>query len=144
MIMDIQKLIDTTFKKYGLKKTTFRKELFKLFYNSLNSLSAKEISKQFSSSVDKASIYRALDSFEKSGLIHQVPDKNNLLRYSLCKSECKPNHHVHDHAHFLCSICEETFCLDDFKFPTAKSHNGFLINELKIIMEGTCVSCKTI
>ena len=144
MIMDIQKLIDTTFKKYGLKKTTFRKELFKLFYNSLNSLSAKEISKQFSSSTDKASIYRALDSFEKSGLIHQVPDKNNLLRYSLCKSECKPNHHAHDHAHFLCSVCEETFCLDDFKFPTAKSHNGFLINELKIIMEGTCVSCKDI
>jgi Fur family ferric uptake transcriptional regulator len=144
MIMDIQKLIDTTFKKYGLKKTTFRKELFKLFYNSLNSLSAKEISKQFSSSTDKASIYRALDSFEKSGLIHQVPDKNNLLRYSLCKSECKPNHHAHDHAHFLCSVCEETFCLDDFKFPTAKSHNGFLINELKIIMEGTCVSCKNL
>ena len=104
----------------------------------------KEISKQFSSSTDKASIYRALDSFEKSGLIHQVPDKNNLLRYSLCKSECKPNHHAHDHAHFLCSVCEETFCLDDFKFPTAKSHNGFLINELKIIMEGTCVSCKDI
>ena len=142
--MDIQKLIDTTFKKYGLKKTTFRKELFKLFYNSLISLSAKEISKQFSSSADKASIYRALDSFEKSGLIHQVPDKNNLLRYSLCKSECKPNHHVHDHAHFLCSICEETFCLDDFKLPYAKSHNGFLINELKVIMEGTCVSCKSI
>ena len=115
-----------------------------LLSNSLNSLSAKEISKQFSSSTDKASIYRALDSFEKSGLIHQVPDKNNLLRYSLCKSECKPNHHVHDHAHFLCSVCEETFCLDDFKFPTAKSHNGFLINELKIIMEGTCVSCKDI
>jgi Fur family ferric uptake transcriptional regulator len=144
MIMDIQKLIDTTFKKYGLKKTTFRKELFILFYNSLISLSAKEISKQFSSSADKASIYRALDSFEKSGLIHQVPDKNNLLRYSLCKSECKPNHHVHDHAHFLCSVCEETFCLDDFKLPYAKSHNGFLINELKVIMEGTCVSCKSI
>ena len=144
MIMDIQNIIDNTFKKYELKKTVFRKELFKLFYNSLNSLSAKEITKQFSSSADKASIYRALDSFEKCGLIHQVPDKNNLLRYSLCKSECRPNHHAHDHAHFLCSVCEETFCLDDFKFPTAKSHNGFLINELKVIMEGTCVTCKTI
>jgi len=41
-------------------------------------------------------------------------------------------------------VCEETFCLDDFKLPNAKSHNGFLINELKIIMEGTCVSCKTV
>ena len=109
----------------------------------MNSLSAKEISMRFSSSTDKVSIYRALDSFEKSGLIHKVPDKNNLLRYSLCKSECTPNKHAHDHAHFLCSVCEETFCLDDFKLPSTKNHNGFLINDLKVIMEGTCVSCKS-
>ena len=85
------KLVDITFKKYGLKKTSFRKNLFELFHSSLNSLSAKEISLKFSTSADKVSIYRALNSFEKSGLIHKVPDKNNLLRYSLCKSECKPN-----------------------------------------------------
>ena len=144
MIMVDNKLIDVTFKKYGLRKTSFRKNLFELFHNSLNSLSAKEISLRFSTSADKVSIYRALDSFEKNGLIHKVPDKNNLLRYSLCKSECTPNQHAHDHAHFLCSVCDETFCLDDFTLPSTKSHNGFLINDLKIIMEGTCVSCKSI
>ena len=144
MIMVNNKLIDVTFKKYGLRKTSIRKKLFELFHNSLNSLSAKEISLRFSTSADKVSIYRALDSFEKSGLIHKVPDKNNLLRYSLCKSECTPNQHAHDHAHFLCSVCDETFCLDDFTLPSTKSHNGFLINDLKIIMEGTCVSCKSI
>ena len=72
--------IDNTFTKYSLKKTKFRKELYLLFYNSTNSLSVKFITKEFGSSVDKASIYRALDSFEKSGLIHKVPDKDNLLR----------------------------------------------------------------
>jgi hypothetical protein len=44
MIMVNNKLVDITFKKYGLKKTSFRKNLFELFHNSLNSLSAKEIS----------------------------------------------------------------------------------------------------
>ena len=143
-IMVNNKLIDVTFKKYGLRKTSIRKNLFELFHNSTNSLSSKEISLRFSTSADKVSIYRALDSFEKNGLIHKVPDKNNLLRYSLCKSECTPNQHAPDHAHFLCSVCEETFCLDDFILPSTKSHNGFLINDLKIIMEGTCVSCKSI
>ena len=112
--------IDNIFTKYSLKKTKFRKELYLLFYNSTNSLSVKFITKEFGSSVDKASIYRALDSFEKSGLIHKVPDKDNLLRYSLCQSECKPESHSHDHAHLLCSKCNETFCLNDFEIPVIK------------------------
>ena len=130
------------FIKYGLKKTSFRKELLIFFQSSTSSLTVKKIIKKFASSVDKVSIYRALNSFEKSGLIHKVPDKNNLLRYSLCSSECGPGKHSHDHAHLLCSICDETFCLDDFLLPNIKSHNGYVINNYKIILEGSCLSCQ--
>ena len=134
--------MDDLFIKYGLKKTSFRKELLIFFQSSSSSLTVKKIIKKFASSVDKVSIYRALNSFEKSGLIHKVPDKNNLLRYSLCSSECGPGKHSHDHAHLLCSICDETFCLDDFLLPNIKSHNGYVINNYKIILEGSCLSCQ--
>jgi len=134
--------IDNIFLKYGLKKTSFRIELLQLFRNSSNSLSVKKITQKFSTTVDKVSIYRALNSFEKSGLIHKVPDKNNLSRYSLCPSECAPNQHSHDHAHFLCSICDETFCIDDFPVPKMNNHNGYIINNYKIILEGICESCQ--
>ena len=134
--------MDNFFIKYGLKKTSFRKELLIFFQSSSSSLTVKKIIKKFASSVDKVSIYRALNSFEKSGLIHKVPDKNNLLRYSLCSSECGPGKHSHDHAHLLCSICDETFCLDDFLLPNIKSHNGYVINNYKIILEGSCLSCQ--
>ena len=134
--------MDDLFVKYGLKKTSFRKELLIFFQSSTSSLTVKKIIKKFASSVDKVSIYRALNSFEKSGLIHKVPDKNNLLRYSLCSSECGPGKHSHDHAHLLCSICDETFCLDDFLLPNIKSHNGYVINNYKIILEGSCLSCQ--
>ena len=134
--------MDDLFVKYGLKKTSFRKELLIFFQSSSSSLTVKKIIKKFASSVDKVSIYRALNSFEKSGLIHKVPDKNNLLRYSLCSSECGPGKHSHDHAHLLCSICDETFCLDDFLLPNIKSHNGYVINNYKIILEGSCLSCQ--
>ena len=130
------------FIKYGLKKTSFRKELLIFFQSSSSSLTVKKIIKKFASSVDKVSIYRALNSFEKSGLIHKVPDKNNLLRYSLCSSECGPGKHSHDHAHLLCSICDETFCLDDFLLPNIKTHKGYVINNYKIILEGSCLSCQ--
>ena len=134
--------MDNLFIKYGLKKTSFRKELLIFFQSSSSSLTVKKIIKKFASSVDKVSIYRALNSFEKSGLIHKVPDKKNLLRYSLCSSECGPGTHSHDHAHLLCSICDETFCLDDFLLPNIKSHNGYVINNYKIILEGSCLSCQ--
>ena len=134
--------MDDLFIRYGLKKTSFRKELLIFFQSSSSSLTVKKIIKKFASSVDKVSIYRALNSFEKSGLIHKVPDKNNLLRYSLCSSECGPGKHSHDHAHLLCSICDETFCLDDFLLPNIKSHNGYVINNYKIILEGSCLSCQ--
>ena len=134
--------MDDLFIKYGLKKTSFRKELLIFFQSSSSSLTVKKIIKKFASSVDKVSIYRALNSFEKSGLIHKVPDKKNLLRYSLCSSECGPGKHSHDHAHLLCSICDETFCLDDFLLPNIKSHNGYVINNYKIILEGSCLSCQ--
>lgn len=134
--------MDDLFIKYGLKKTSFRKELLIFFKSSSSSITVKKIIKKFASSVDKVSIYRALNSFEKSGLIHKVPDKKNLLRYSLCSSECGPGKHSHDHAHLLCSICDETFCLDDFLLPNIKSHNGYVINNYKIILEGSCLSCQ--
>ena len=134
--------MDDLFIKYGLKKTSFRKQLLIFFQSSSSSLTVKKIIKKFASSVDKVSIYRALNSFEKSGLIHKVPDKNNLLRYSLCSSECGPGKHSHDHAHLLCSICDETFCLDDFLLPNIKTHNGYVINNYKIILEGSCLSCQ--
>ena len=134
--------IEEIFSKYGLKKTTFRIELYLLFYNSKNSLSVKHITNEFSSSIDKVSIYIALDSFERSGLIHKVPDKDNLLRYSLCQSECSPNSHSHDHAHLLCSKCNETFCLNDFEFPSLKKYKGFVIDNYQIILEGNCISCQ--
>ena len=134
--------MDNLFIKYGLKKTSFRKELLSFFQSSSSSLTVKKIIKKFASSVDKVSIYRALNSFEESGLIHKVPDKNNLLRYSLCSSKCGPGKHSHDHAHLLCSICDETFCLDDFLLPNIKSHNGYVINNYKIVLEGSCLSCQ--
>ena len=134
--------MDNLFIKYGLKKTSFRKELLIFFQSSSSSITVKKIIKKFASSVDKVSIYRALNSFEESGLIHKVPDKKNLLRYSLCSSECGPGKHSHDHAHLLCSICDETFCLDDFLLPNIKSHNGYVINSYKIVLEGSCLSCQ--
>ena len=84
--------------KNGLSQTSFRKKLIKLFYLSNSSLSIDEVINGLHNKVDKATVYRALNAFEENGIIHKVPDKDNLLRYALCQKECSPTKHSHNHA----------------------------------------------
>ena len=90
----------------GISCTQFRTELLNLFYSSSKSLSVNDIMNYFDNSINKVTVYRSLDSFENKGLIHIVPDANNLSRYSLCReNECNPNSDNHNHAHFICYSC---------------------------------------
>ncbi len=136
--------LDNILKEHGLRRTAFRKELLQLFYDSRSSLSTEEIKKKAGATNDKVTIYRALDSFEKSGLIHRVPDKSNLTRYALCNSkDCSSNNHTHNHAHFICNDCNETFCLDDIEVPVINKTKGFKISDSNLTLQGSCPDCNS-
>lgn len=126
---------------YGLRNTAFRKKLLKLFQNSESTLTVENIKNKIGRNNDKVTIYRALSTFEKSGLIHQVPDKNNLSRYALCKSDCNPSNHIHNHAHFICDYCDNTVCIEDFEFPKRKKIKGYKFKKLELIIRGSCPKC---
>ena len=88
----------------GISCPQFKNELFNLFHSSSKSLSVNDIVNYFDNSINKVTVYRSLDSFENKGLIHKVPDANNLKRYSLCReNECHVN--SHNHKHFICYYC---------------------------------------
>lgn len=128
--------------KHKLSNTFFRRKLIELFYKTNHSLSVDDVIKILNLSINTVSVYRALDSFEKNGLIHKVPDKNNITKYALCRNECSTEKHIHNHPHLLCSKCKETYCLHDFKIPSINNYKGFEIKNLNIIMEGNCIDCK--
>ena len=75
--------------KHKLSNTFFRRKLIELFYKTNHSLSVDDVIKSLNLSINTVSVYRALDSFEKNGLIHKVPDKNNITKYALCRNECR-------------------------------------------------------
>ena len=81
---------------------------------------------------------------EKKGLIHQVPDKNNLKKYSLCNLDsCSPDSHNHQHGHFICYSCDQTFCLDDFTIKILKTSSGHIVKNYNLILEGYCTDCNS-
>lgn len=133
--------LDLILKEHGLRKTTFRKELLHAFYKSNSSLTADEVKKKVGGSTDRVTVYRALDAFEKKGLIHRVPDKRNLTRYALCQNKCSTDAHSHNHAHFICNDCNETFCIDELEIPEIIDTKGFEVKKSKLTLEGSCPSC---
>ena len=127
--------------KNGISRTKFRTQLLSLFLDSQRSLSIDDILKCFKHSINKVTVYRSLDSFENKGLIHKVPDSNNLKRYSLSK-ENACNSNSYKHGHFICYSCSQTFCIQDVKSPEITPLKGFDVKELKLILEGYCRDCK--
>jgi Fur family ferric uptake transcriptional regulator len=126
----------------GISRTQFRTDLVNFFYSSNKSLSVEEILIHFDNSINKVTVYRSLVSFENKGLIHKVPDTNNLMRYSLCReNECNSRSHNHNHGHFICYSCNETFCLEGVKSPEIIEIKGFYVKELKLTAEGYCQQC---
>lgn len=134
--------LELVLKNHGLRKTAFRKELLSLFSDGPSSLTVEEIKRKVKSTNDKVTIYRALDAFEKNGLIHQVPDKSNLIRYALCQEEeCNSSGHQHNHAHFICDNCNNTYCIDNIEMPVITNAKGFQIRHSKLTLEGVCPNC---
>ena len=128
--------------KHGISRTKFRSDLLSLFYIE-RSLTVEGILQYFKNTIDKVTVYRSLESFETRGLIHKVPDIKNLKRYSLCvEQECSIDSHNHNHGHFICHTCNQTFCMQDVNLPIIKSKD-FYIQELKLIAEGYCQDCYT-
>ncbi|OJJ15026.1 hypothetical protein BKI52_39865 [marine bacterium AO1-C] len=128
-------------KARGLRKTAFRIELLKLFLESKHSLSHQDIRRKITSTQDKVTIYRGLTTFLEKGLIHKVLDANQVFRYALTIEENPEDAPKHNHAHFLCKECHNTFCLYEVKLPEYKDVDGFQVINSKLTLEGYCPDC---
>jgi len=77
----------------------------------------------------------------EKGIIHTIPTTDNSVRYALCK-DCTEGHHHDDHVHFICQQCGATLCLNDVIAPEIRLPKGFSINQIQVVVKGTCKDCK--
>ena len=124
-----------------IRKTQFRIELLEVFMNTKYGLSFKDVKERTSSTQDKVTIYRALTIFEKKGIIHKVPNTNDVSKYAICPEACSEKAHQHNHAHFICTQCEKTFCVDEIELPILKKVKGYKIKRSNLTLEGDCPDC---
>lgn len=131
--------IQIKLKSAGLKTTTNRSKVLKIFIASNSALGYSEIVKKLDEPMDKASLYRVLKSFNKNGILHEIIDAG-VSKYALCDHHCTSHQHQDAHAHFKCSNCQKIFCLSQ-PVITLDIPKGFEIQQHHLTIEGICGEC---
>jgi len=136
------KELERQLKQHGLRNTAFRKEILSIFLKHKGKAIGHADIEDSLGEWDRITLYRTIKSFEDKGLIHPTPDVNGSIRYALCGHRCSAHDHNDSHAHFHCTVCNETRCLDDvvenfsFRLPM-----NYTVHETKVLLEGTCSAC---
>lgn len=123
-----------------LSSTESRRRILSLFLNSQDALTHGDIEKEVGDNFDRVTIYRTLQTFTEKGIVHTIPTADNAVLYALCK-ECEEGHHHDDHVHFICTACERTICLDDVVSPKIELPEGYVSENVQVVIQGVCKDC---
>ena len=125
-----------------LNITESRKKILSLFLDHKDALAHADIEKNAGEKFDRVTVYRTLQTFVEKGIVHTIPTADNAVLYALCK-DCDEEHHHDDHVHFVCRNCNTTICLDDIVSPEINLPQGYLAQDVQVVINGICKDCKS-
>ncbi len=128
-------------KNYQLRTTSIRLDVLNIFGDSDIALSEKDLEETLKNKYDRVTIYRTLSTFCKKRLLHKVIDDSNIVKYAICRRECSPESHCHNHLHFKCEVCSNTYCFDEIPVPSPPLPKEYKIQETNLLAVGICKVC---
>ncbi|MFH1853888.1 MAG: Fur family transcriptional regulator [Candidatus Omnitrophota bacterium] len=131
-------------KSKGLRITNLRRFVIKVLTLAQKGLTPPEILKEIKKfhSINKVTIYRILDLFEKKQIIRRMLTSEGASRYSLIDPAAKGNQSLPPH--FVCRTCNTIIELDLNSMRSsleAKLGNKFG-GPLELTIEGICPNCR--
>ncbi|MEL7021393.1 MAG: transcriptional repressor [Bacteroidota bacterium] len=127
--------------EHALRKTKVRLAVLNTYLSRNVALSHPEM-EHLHPALDRVTLFRTLKTFEEKGIIHQAIDGTSATKYALCYSSCSSDHHLDNHAHFHCTNCGDTICLDHIPIPTVQVPDDYEVKDTQLIMHGICKKCK--
>lgn len=142
----LQSELTDILKKFNLKVTPVRMTVLDVLVHSDVALSHADITDKIGDdSVDKVTLYRTLNTFNEKGLIHKVATEDRNWLYAIMLESNKIPVSEHDHAHFICNLCEKIFCFpvsEHTQSGIASIKEGFKVTEQEIRLHGICPACQ--
>ncbi len=128
-------------KKAGLRVTPFREKVLKVFQSNPHAaVRNHDLEKQIGQH-DRITLYRTLRSFEEKHIIHKVSDSSNDIKYALCHQDCEIHRGSVNHPHFLCTNCEQTYCLESLGELSINLPENYTLNSIQVALSGICAQC---
>lgn len=123
------------------RNSSTKESIITLLKERKEALTHKDFQEFFEKTIDRVTIYRALDRLVDEGKLHKIVSLEGVIQYAICKT-CNHEHeiHSHNHVHFSCVKCEKTICLDEVK-PQIKLPKGFTTQEMQLLISGICSDC---
>lgn len=134
-IPEAQKLIRAS----GERLTSPRSAVLATLLASGEALSHHDIEERLRDvlSVDRVTVYRVLDWLVANGLAHRIAGDDRTWRFNASHGR-QPG----PHAHFTCSGCGKTVCLDEVPVKVAlKMPKGFVSRGIELNVRGLCSAC---
>jgi len=135
----MEKDFDNKLQSRNIKPTAMRQLVLQVLSEQKTAISLQELEGKFEK-VDKTTLYRTLKTFEKNKLIHSIDDGTGSIKYALCQETCEC--HPKDlHVHFLCTVCDQTYCLSDIPVPQINLPTNFQFDSVNMVVKGVCSNC---
>jgi len=128
---------------HGIRVTAMRLLVFKFLAENEAAVSLSDIEHHFDKS-DRTTLFRTIKTFEEKGLVHQISDGSGINKYALCEQGCNCEIETDLHLHFHCTNCNKTTCLTDHKIPKIKVPDGYVAENVNLVVKGICEHCNTL
>lgn len=120
-----------------MAKTPCRVDMLHILLDSETALTEIEIKHKLSYDYDRATIFRNLRAFLKTGLLHAIALEGGEVRYQVSESRLQS----HVHAHFHCKACSNLYCLNAVSLDKLNLPEGFEAEEFDLVVKGFCEKC---
>ena len=124
----------------NIKPTAMRELVLNALTEQTSAISMSDLEQMFHK-VDKVTLYRTLKTFEENKLIHSIDDGTGAIKYALCTESCQCSQQDL-HVHFLCKVCQRTYCLNQVPIPSINLPVHFTLESTAMVVKGTCSKCK--
>ena len=133
---DIEKL----FASKDLRVTAMRLLIYRFLADKKSAVTLSNIENAFEKA-DRTTLYRTIKTFEEKDIVHQIDDGTGITKYALCEKGCNCDIKTDLHLHFHCNNCNETICLTNHKIPQIKVPDGFVSENVNLVVKGICDKC---
>lgn len=140
LIDNSMKEIETFLEDKKVRPTAMRVLIYKYMAEKEIAVALADIENAFTKA-DRTTLYRTLKTFEENGIVHQIDDGTGITKYALCDKGCNCEIEQDLHLHFHCLNCNETVCLTKHKIPHINLPEGYLAEDVNLVVKGICEKC---